>query len=315
MIQDFVSCEHAYINLDNPSFIGGHKALRQTMEQRRRERDDSQTNNNADSDGNSNQGNNKGNKATNGQNGKTQDGVNPLSKVGLQVIQEDGNNEDNTMDSDSVPAGGGGWFSFLRSDQRQGSSQSSQIVENGIMNDQQFMALLPSPKPKQHNDQILVDVTRKLVGSYFDVVRKNMQDMVPKAIMHFLVLHCKKGLQNHLIQTLYKDELIDSLMQEREDIAAKRQNAKAALVALEQATKELETIPNELTKRVHLDGSQEMMVDGMSDYSNYGGYRTPRIGGAKDKSAAARMAMQAAAQAQGISPAEEVFGFDSVEEE
>ena len=35
-----------------------------------------------------------------------------------------------------------------------------------------------------------MEVTRVLVESYFDLVRKNLQDAVPKAVMHFLVRSC-----------------------------------------------------------------------------------------------------------------------------
>ena len=49
-----------------------------------------------------------------------------------------------------------------------------------------------------------MEVTRLLVDSYFDIVRKNMQDNVPKAVMHFLVNHVQRGLQQHLIKTLYR---------------------------------------------------------------------------------------------------------------
>eukprot|EP01025_Chloroclados_australasicus_P048702 TRINITY_DN5525_c0_g1_i1.p1 TRINITY_DN5525_c0_g1~~TRINITY_DN5525_c0_g1_i1.p1 ORF type:complete len:875 (+),score=94.34 TRINITY_DN5525_c0_g1_i1:191-2626(+) len=316
MIENFVNCEHAYINLDNPSFIGGHKALRKTMEERRKERDDIIMSNTANADGATANGNTNRGKNTNSQN-KSAD-ANALSKVGLQVIQEDGNNDDNN-ENESTTGGAGGWFSFLRQDQRSQTAPAGLDTQQNVIESQ----LIPSPKPVQQNDQILVDVTRKLVGSYFDVVRRNMQDMVPKAIMHFLVMHCKKGLQNHLIHTLYKDDLIDNLMKEREDIAAKRANAKAALVALDQAMKELDTIPNELTKRVQLEnGNSGSLMDDVQEFSNYSGnmYRnTPRMGGtssiSKDRSAAARMAMQAAQAAQGIASPEEVFGFDNVGDE
>ena len=49
-----------------------------------------------------------------------------------------------------------------------------------------------------------MEVTRLLVECYFDIVRKNLQDTVPKAIMHFLVLFVQRGLQQRLIRTLYR---------------------------------------------------------------------------------------------------------------
>lgn len=40
-----------------------------------------------------------------------------------------------------------------------------------------------------HTEQEAVEitVTKLLLKSYYDVVRKNIEDSVPKAIMHFLV--------------------------------------------------------------------------------------------------------------------------------
>lgn len=41
-----------------------------------------------------------------------------------------------------------------------------------------------------HSDQetIEIAVTKLLLRSYYDIVRKNIEDSVPKAIMHFLVI-------------------------------------------------------------------------------------------------------------------------------
>lgn len=49
-----------------------------------------------------------------------------------------------------------------------------------------------------------VEFVRNLVDNYMSIVRSNLSDMVPKAIMHHLVHHSSKGLQKHLIDTLYK---------------------------------------------------------------------------------------------------------------
>lgn len=43
------------------------------------------------------------------------------------------------------------------------------------------------PTGTTEQEEVQVEVTRVLVESYFDIARKNLQDSVPKAIMHFLV--------------------------------------------------------------------------------------------------------------------------------
>lgn len=53
-------------------------------------------------------------------------------------------------------------------------------------------------------ESVQVQITRLLVESYYDIVRRSLQDSVPKAIMHFLVLCVQRGLQQHLIRTLYR---------------------------------------------------------------------------------------------------------------
>ena len=65
----------------------------------------------------------------------------------------------------------------------------------------------------------------RLIKSYFSIVRKNIQDSVPKAIMHFLVNHVKDNLQSELVSHLYKQEAIDKLLSESEQIAARRREA------------------------------------------------------------------------------------------
>jgi hypothetical protein len=45
---------------------------------------------------------------------------------------------------------------------------------------------------------------------------------VPKALMHFMVNGVQRGLQQHLIRKLYREELFEAIMEERQDIATKR---------------------------------------------------------------------------------------------
>ena len=46
--------------------------------------------------------------------------------------------------------------------------------------------------------------SERLIKSYFLIVRKNIQDSVPKAIMHFLVNYVQDNLQSELVSHLYK---------------------------------------------------------------------------------------------------------------
>ncbi len=71
----------------------------------------------------------------------------------------------------------------------------------------------------------------KLIRSYFLIVRKNIQDSVPKAIMHFLVNFVKDQLQSELVASLYKTSTHehDELLDESGHIAQRRKDAQEML--------------------------------------------------------------------------------------
>ncbi|KAH7438780.1 hypothetical protein KP509_04G031100 [Ceratopteris richardii] len=92
-------------------------------------------------------------------------------------------------------------------------------------------------------ESIEIAVTKLLIKSYFDIVRKKVQDSVPKAVMHFLVNHTKRELQSVFIRKLYREHLFEDMLQEREDIAAKRKRCKEVLLVLQQAARILEELP------------------------------------------------------------------------
>ncbi len=71
----------------------------------------------------------------------------------------------------------------------------------------------------------------KLIRSYFLIVRKNIQDSAPKAIMHFLVNYVKDQLQSELVASLYKTSTHehDELLDESGHIAQRRKDAQEML--------------------------------------------------------------------------------------
>jgi len=76
-----------------------------------------------------------------------------------------------------------------------------------------------------------------LLESYFGIVKKNIRDSVPKAVMHFLVMKTAESLHNHLVQTMYNDDALQKLLQESPEVTEKRANAKQNLDVLEHASK------------------------------------------------------------------------------
>ena len=83
---------------------------------------------------------------------------------------------------------------------------------------------------------------RSLIASYFSIVRQSIQDLVPKATMHFLVNHSTKEVQNRLVATLYKPELFGELLNEDEALVAERTRVKALLDAYKEAFKTLSDV-------------------------------------------------------------------------
>jgi dynamin 1-like protein len=88
-------------------------------------------------------------------------------------------------------------------------------------------------------DEMEIHFIRSLIQSYFDIVRQSIQDIIPKAIMHFLVNHTAQHVQNRLVASLYKPELFSDLLNEDEGLVAERARVKALLDAYREAFKTL----------------------------------------------------------------------------
>lgn len=80
------------------------------------------------------------------------------------------------------------------------------------------------------------EVIERLIKSYFYIVRKSIQDSVPKSVMHFLVNYVKDNLQSELVSSLYKADQIESLLSESEHIGQRRKEAAEMLEALQKAS-------------------------------------------------------------------------------
>ncbi|GAB4838401.1 Dynamin- protein 3A [Ancistrocladus abbreviatus] len=95
------------------------------------------------------------------------------------------------------------------------------------------------------DEAIEIAVTKLLLKSYYDIVRKNVEDFVPKAIMHFLVNHTKRELHNVFIKKLYRENLFEEMLQEPDEVAMKRKQTREKLRILNQAFRVLDELPLE----------------------------------------------------------------------
>ncbi|KAL3077572.1 hypothetical protein niasHS_012278 [Heterodera schachtii] len=76
----------------------------------------------------------------------------------------------------------------------------------------------------------------KLIESYFRIVKKTIQDMVPKAIMNFLVNYVRDNLQSDLVRHLYIEQEMEKLLAESDEMANKRAESATMLEALNKAS-------------------------------------------------------------------------------
>ena len=81
------------------------------------------------------------------------------------------------------------------------------------------------------------ELIRRLISSYFNIVRETIADQVPKAVMHLLVNHSKDVVQNRLVSKLYKEDLFQDLLYEDDAIKSEREKCEKLLATYKEAAK------------------------------------------------------------------------------
>ncbi|PVZ96537.1 hypothetical protein BB558_007567 [Smittium angustum] len=101
---------------------------------------------------------------------------------------------------------------------------SKSINENKAL---QVTQKLNEPLSTQERDELEIMLIRLLMSSYFQIVRKTVMDLVPKAVMHLLVNETCENLQNRLVKELYSDKIADELMQQDPELINSYNQCKA----------------------------------------------------------------------------------------
>ncbi|PVI04296.1 dynamin-2 [Periconia macrospinosa] len=111
------------------------------------------------------------------------------------------------------------------------------------------MALMEPPPPQLKASGTLsdkelqeVEVIKLLINSYFNIVRRTMIDMVPKAIMLNLVQFTKEEMQRELLENMYKTDQLDDLLKESEYTVRRRKECQQMVESLGKASEIVNTV-------------------------------------------------------------------------
>lgn len=154
------------------------------------------------------------------------DGTNDLSHA----------NNVNNNNSDASHQPQNNWLSNILPPARSNATESAESSQSNtpthsMMSPMKPVNLLPdvpinaTSRKLTDREQRDCDVIERLIKSYFYIVRKSIQDSVPKAIMHFLVNFVKDNVQSELVTHLYKSENAEAYLNESEHIAIRRREA------------------------------------------------------------------------------------------
>lgn len=96
-------------------------------------------------------------------------------------------------------------------------------------------AVLKASATLSERETMETEVIKLLIVSYFDIIKRTMSDMVPKAIMLNLVKQSKEEIQTELLEKLYRPDQVDELLKESEFTVQRRKECQRMVESLQQA--------------------------------------------------------------------------------
>ncbi|KAL2810977.1 vacuolar ATP synthase catalytic subunit A [Aspergillus granulosus] len=105
------------------------------------------------------------------------------------------------------------------------------------------MAAMEAPPPTlkasaslSERESTEVEVIKLLITSYFNIVKRTMIDMVPKAIMYTLVQFSKEEMQRELLENMYRNNELDDLLKESDYTIRRRKECQQMVESLGRAS-------------------------------------------------------------------------------
>ncbi|OWZ06196.1 Dynamin [Phytophthora megakarya] len=204
MIQNLIQIELAYVNTNHPDFIGGSRAVAQLMEKMQRET-----------------------MASTG--APTNNMINQDPRRAGQVPKQ------NAPGSAEEKQEGNGLLSFFGGGRKKSGADAAVSSKPAVVKLPQVPVSMRQGDDPTDRERIETEIIKSLLASYFDIVRKNFLDLVPKAIMCFMVGHSKENIQNELVSSLYREDKLTELLAETGDIGARRSNCNEMRTLLQRA--------------------------------------------------------------------------------
>ncbi|KAI8379762.1 Dynamin central region-domain-containing protein [Radiomyces spectabilis] len=196
LVSDLVSMEACYINTAHPDFLNGHQAIALVNEQI--------------------QGPKQIQQAGDERHAK------PV-KSSQQISALQTSNSSTSSEKENDGSFFGSFFSGPKKPKKIGGLMDAPpptLKATGALSEREYME---------------TEVIKLLIQSYYNIVKRTMIDMVPKAIMLNLVSHAKEELQRELLSELYKADVLDELLQESEFTQQRRKECKKMIEALQKA--------------------------------------------------------------------------------
>ncbi|KAG2703937.1 hypothetical protein I3760_06G160000 [Carya illinoinensis] len=249
MIGHIIEMEMDYINTSHPNFIGGSKAVEIAKQQLpkvslplSRQKDGLEPDKVPTSERSVKSRAMLARQA----NGVVSDqGVRPVADV--EKVASSGNTSGSSWGISSIFGGNDNRTSGKESFINKSFSEPVHSLEQSvsIIQLREPPSVLRPTENQSEEEAIEIIAIKLLLRSYYDIVRKNIEDCVPKAIMHFLVNHTKRELHNVFIKKLYRENLFEEMLQEPEEVAMKRKRTRETLRVLQQAFRTLDELPLE----------------------------------------------------------------------
>lgn len=97
-------------------------------------------------------------------------------------------------------------------------------------------AMLKASGTLSERENVEVEVIKLLIQSYYNIVKRTMIDMVPKAVMLNLVQFTKDEMQRELLENMYRTDTLDDLLKESDYTVRRRKECQQMVEALGKAS-------------------------------------------------------------------------------